>query len=190
MKDRKTELRVPSTDQIQQLLRSFSKAPTSLRNRALVGLLWRCGLRISEALALTQGDLDAKRGRLIVKRGKGSKSRTGGLDAGAIALVEAWLAVRPKGGRLLFVTLDGGPVSASYCRSMLLRRGRKLGLPGLHPHCFRHAFAAGLVREGFNMRSVQQSLGHADLNTTAHYLASLGEDEAAEAVAGRAWALA
>jgi integrase len=87
-RERKTELRVPSPEDIERLLRCFSTAPTSVRNRALVGLLWRCGLRISEALALTPGDIDAKRGRLVVKRGKGSKSRTVGLDAGASALVK------------------------------------------------------------------------------------------------------
>lgn len=190
-KPRQTELRVPTPEDIERLLRSFSDAPTSVRNRALVALLWRCGLRISEALALTPGDLDPRRGRLVVRRGKGSKSRTVGLDAGAWALCSAWLALRPDVGRAapVFVTLDGEAVSASYVRSMLLRKGAKIGLPGLHPHAFRHAFAAGLAREGHSMPTVQKSLGHASLATTAVYLASLGEDEAADAVAGRAWSL-
>lgn len=186
---RKTELRVPSPEDIESLLRSFSTAPTSVRNRALCGLLWRCGLRISEALALTMGDLDRARGRLVVRNGKGSKSRTVGLDAGAMALVDAWLVLRPAGGRGLFVTLAGAAVSASYVRSMLIRKGAKIGLPGLHPHALRHAFASGLVREGHSMPTVQKSLGHSSLSTTAVYLASLGEDEAAEAVAGRLWTL-
>jgi integrase/recombinase XerD len=191
MAERKRELRVPTTEEVETLLRSFSTAPTSVRNRALVALLWRCGLRITEALSLTPGDLDRARGRLHVRRGKGSKQRMVGLDAGAIALVDAWLAVRPKTTRTapLFVTLKGDPVSASYVRSMLIRKSRKLGLPQLHPHCLRHAFAVGLTREGASMRTVQSSLGHGDLTTTAVYLASLGEDEAAEAVAARQWSL-
>lgn len=188
---RTTELRVPSSDQVETLLRSFTNAPTAIRNRALVAVLWRCGLRITEALSLTPGDLDRSRGRLTVKKGKGGHSRTVGLDAGAVALVDAWLAVRPETGRCapLFVTLKGDSVSASYVRSMLIRKSRKLGLPQLHPHALRHAFACGLAREGVIMPDVQKQLGHKHLNTTATYLAGLGEDEAAEAVAQRAWSL-
>ena len=192
MRSRKTELRVPGTEQIEALLRSFTQAPTAIRNRALVTVMWRCGLRITEALSLTPGDLDDARGRLTVRKGKGDRQRTVGLDAGTVALVGSWLAVRPDAGRKapLFVTLNGAPVSASYVRAMLIRKSRKLGLPQLHPHALRHAFAVGLTREGKSMPTVQKMLGHRNLNTTATYLASLGEDEAAEALANRRWSLA
>ena len=191
MRSRETELRVPSADQVEALLRSFTRAPTAIRNRALVAVMWRCGLRVSEALALTPGDLDRARGRLCVRNGKGGRQRTVGLDAGAVALVDDWLALRPDAGRRapLFVTLDGEPVSASYVRSMLIRKSRKLGLPQLHPHALRHSFAVDLHRAGESVATIQKALGHRNLNTTAIYLASLGEDEAAEAVAGRSWSL-
>jgi site-specific recombinase XerD len=191
MKARRNELRVPTVNQCELLLRSFTKAPTSIRNRALVAVLWRCGLRVSEALALRHGDIDTARGRLTVRRGKGAKTRTVGLDSGTAALLGAWtdLTDSPTRSALIFQTLDGSPVSASYVRSMLIRKSRKLGLPQLHPHALRHAFAAGLVREGHNIRTVQSQLGHSSLQTTAVYLASIGEDEAAEAIASRDWSL-
>lgn len=191
MRSRASELRVPSADQVEALLRSFTRAPTAIRNRALVAVMWRSGLRVSEALALTPGDLDRARGRVTIRKGKGNRQRTVGIDAGTLALVDAWLAVRPDTGRgaPLFVTLRGDPVSASYVRSMLIRKSRKLGLPQLHPHALRHAFTVGLTRDGESMATVQKALGHKNLNTTAIYLASLGEDEAAEAVASRDWSL-
>ena len=110
-KPRKKPLVVPTTEQVEQLLRSFSRAPTSVRNRALVALMWRCGLRVSEALALLPGDVDAERGVVVVRRGKGGRSRTVGIDAGALALVDAWL--RDPGGdigraRYLGSEVDGG----------------------------------------------------------------------------------
>lgn len=101
--------------------------------------------------------------------------------------LRAWLALRdaPKRGDLVFVTLDGDPLQASYGRTMLARKSQQAGLPRLHPHALRHAFAADLVREGFNVHAAQKALGHASLQTTAVYLESIGEDEVAELVARR-----
>ena len=191
MRERKTELRVPMADQVERLLRSFTKAPTSVRNRAIVAVLWRCGLRVSECLSLHPGDIDRDRGTLTVRRGKGGKSRTVGIDAGTIALVDAWVALRPKLGRNapLFITLGGKPVSAAYVRSMLIRKSRKLGIPQLHPHALRHAHAVDLVREGVAVPLIQRALGHSSLATTAVYLQGLGADESVEAVRGREWSL-
>ena len=79
---------------------------------------------------------------MVVRRGKGSKLRTVGIDAGAQALVDAWLAARPKLRRSapLFVTLGGQAISASYVRSMLTRTSRKPGFePQLHPPRRPHA---------------------------------------------------
>lgn len=190
-KHRVKPLVVPSTEQVERLLRSFSKAPTSIRNRAIVCLLWRCGLRVSEALNLLPGDVDGARGSLLVRRGKGGKARTVGIDAGALAVLAAWQAVRPRTGRTapLFVTLDGEAVSTSYVRSMLIRKSRKVGLPQLHPHSFRHCFAVSLVRERFTMPTIQRLLGHSDLSTTAQYLDSIGASEAVEQAAKREWSL-
>src|SRR5262245_60198489 len=107
--------------------------PTPIRNRALIVLLWRSGLRVSEALALRPVDLDLKRGTVRVLRGKGGKARTVGLDDFAHDALALWLERRPaKRGAPLFVQItkgrEGQPLSANYVRHMLKRLARKAGV--------------------------------------------------------------
>jgi site-specific recombinase XerD len=93
------------------------------RNSALIAVLYRAGLRISEALSLYPKDLDHKTGSIRVLRGKGGKSRVVGIDAGAVAMIDRWLDCRREYGipksAPLFCTLKGGPLSPSYVRKML-----------------------------------------------------------------------
>jgi integrase len=99
-----------TTAEIEELMRECSRrAPTGVRNRALVALLWRCGLRIGEALALAVKDFDPDSGTLVVQRGKGGKRRVVGVDSGTAALVSRWLEVRRK-RRIP----DGGPSFARF----------------------------------------------------------------------------
>src|SRR5438067_2467092 len=84
---------------IEKLIRACSnRAPTGIRNRAMIALAWRSGLRIGEVLALRQKDIDLDHGLLIVQRGKGGKRRVVGVDAGTIALLQRWLDLRRKRG--------------------------------------------------------------------------------------------
>ena len=88
--------------------RCSRRAPTGVRNRALIAVLWRCGLRLGEALALAPKDLDPDQGTLVVQRGKGGKRRVVGVDAGTCALITRWLEVRRGrgiSGRTLFCSL-------------------------------------------------------------------------------------
>src|SRR6266487_3629433 len=83
--------------EIERLMRQCSRrAPTGVRNRALIAICWRCGLRIGEALALAVKDFDPDSGTLVVQRGKGGKRRVVGVDAGTVALVSRWLELRGK----------------------------------------------------------------------------------------------
>jgi integrase len=108
------------------------RAPTVVRNRALIAVFWRCGLRIGEALALAVKDFDPDSGTLVVQRGKGGKRRVVGVDSGTVALVSRWLEMRrtrviPIAGPL-FCTLAGGKMDQSYIRHLLPRLGRKAGV--------------------------------------------------------------
>jgi len=106
---------------------------TGIRNRALITLLYRGGLRISEALALRPADVDPDRGTVRIMDGKGHKPRTVGLDPGAMATVQRWADKRREAGirsRVLLCTLVGGPMSPQYARAMLARAAAGPGSSG------------------------------------------------------------
>jgi site-specific recombinase XerD len=168
------------------------RAPTGVRNRALLAVLWRCGLRLGEALALQPKDFDPDQGTLVVQRGKGGRRRVVGVDAGTAALVGRWLEVRRGrgiGGRTLFCSLRGRPMDQSYVRHMLPRLARKAGIERrVHAHGLRHAFAVDMVRSGAPLYVVRDALGHSSVATTQVYLSRVGAHEAVDAMRGRDWA--
>ena len=177
--------------EIERLMRQCSsRAPTGVRNRALIAVCWRCGLRIGEALAVK--DFDADSGTLVVQRGKGGKRRVVGVDSGAVALVSRWLELRgkrrmPSGGPL-FCTLAGRPLDQSYIRHLLPRLARKADIERrVHAHGLRHAFAVDLVRSGAPLYVVRDALGHASVATTQVYLSRVGAHEAVDAMRSREW---
>jgi integrase/recombinase XerD len=162
-------------DEVRALLRGCSlRAPTGIRNRALITVMYGAGLRISEALALKVSDVNAARGTVRVLHGKGDKARTVGLDDGSMAIVARWMDKRGELGRSkgpLFCTLDGHAVSDRYVRDMLKRLAAKAGIDKrVHPHGLRHTHAAELVSEGVPVNVIQQQLGHASLAVTDRYL--------------------
>ncbi|MDF2751877.1 MAG: recombinase XerC [Gaiellaceae bacterium] len=179
--------------EIELLMRQCSRrAPTGVRNRALIAVLWRCGLRIGEALALAVKDFDPNSGTLVVQRGKGGKRRVVGVDAGTVALVSRWLDARRKRGistgSPLFCSLAGRPMDQSYVRHLLPRLGRKAGIERrVHAHGLRHAFAVDLVRSGAPLYVVRDALGHASVATTNIYLSRVGAHEAVDAMRNREW---
>lgn len=176
-----------------RLLDAFGSGPTGVRNRALIVVLWRAGLRLQEALDLQRADLNAKKRTLRIQHGKNDKARWGRLDAQAWAVVQQWLDVRTKWPNIhepeIFVTLRGRKLSQQYVRAMCLRMGAKAKIETrVHPHGFRHAYAEGLAREGVNLRTIQLGLGHAHPSTTDIYLRDLSPEELFDAIDNRpAW---
>jgi len=161
--------------EVGALLRGCSlRAPTGIRNRALIAVMYRAGLRVSEALALRPADVNLADGTLRGLHGKGGRSRTVGLDAGAMDAVTRWMDRRREygfRGGPLFCTLHGTPVSDRYVRDMLKRLAAKAGLEKrVHPHGLRHTHAAELVREGVPVNVIRDQLGHASLAVTDRYL--------------------
>jgi integrase/recombinase XerC len=139
--------------EIESLIRVCSnRAPTGVRNRALIALAWRSGLRIEEVLALRPKDIDLDSGVLVVQHGKGNKRRVVGLDAGTTALLARWLDSRRKRGvngrAPVFCTVEGAEIDQSYVRHLFPRLARKAGIPKrVHAHALRHAYAVELERE-------------------------------------------
>lgn len=167
-------------------------APTGIRNRALLVLLWRGGLRVSEALALMPKDVDPTRGTVRVLRGKGHKARTVGLDPTAMAVIQRWLDCRRDlqidGRAPLVCTLKGRSLKSSYCRALLPRLARKAGvLKRVHPHGLRHTHAVELARERVPLVVISRQLGHSSAAITNTYINHLNPEEVVETMQARAW---
>ena len=172
------------------------RAPTGVRNRALIALLWRCGLRISEALGLKPGDVDREHKTVRVRHGKGAKARTVGIDSGALDTLAAWIEVR-KGLRIsdrkaLFCQItkgrEGDTLQTSYVRHLMPRLADKAGITKrVHAHGLRHTHAVELLREGENVVLIQRQLGHGSVAVTNTYLAHLNPQEVIDAVSSRVW---
>ena len=149
--------------------------PRSLRDRALVELLYGAGLRVSEAVGLDKGrvDLDS---RLVRTVGKGGKERVVPVGREATEALRRYLARgRPHLDRRhrpeLFLNAQGGPLTRAGAFLILRKLAAKAGLEPerVHPHLLRHTFATHLLEGGADLRSVQEMLGHADLATTELY---------------------
>jgi integrase/recombinase XerD len=173
---------VLSQAEVTKLLESAQGAdPISLRDRALLEVMYGCGLRASEAIGLEISDVDLRRG-FVRPHGKGSKERIVPLGRKAIAAISVYL----RGGRpklvgegheaKLFVNFRGGPLSRQGLYKIVQRHARAAGLDGkLSPHTLRHSFATHLLAGGCDLRAVQEMLGHADISTTQMYTHLSGE---------------
>lgn len=182
-------------DEVRALISACSKrAPTGLRNRAMLAVMYRGGLRVGETLQLLPKDLNADAGTIRVLHGKGNKSRLIGLDAGAWAVLQVWLERRSQlgiGGRSpVFSTLKGERLQPSYVRTMMPRLARKAGIQRrVHPHCLRHSHAYELAGEGVPMHTIQCVLGHSNLAVTSAYVSHLNPRAVVEAMRSREWSL-
>ncbi len=180
--------------EVESLLAICSRrAPTGIRNRAIIALAWRSGLRIGEVLALRPKDFDPQAGTVTIQHGKGDKRRVVGVDVGTVALVEDWVhrrrSILHHKDAPLFVTLSGGSIDSSYIRHLLPRLARKAGIEKrVHAHGLRHAFAVELDREGAPLPIIRDLLGHSSVATTDRYLRRLGVSEAIDFNRNRDWA--
>jgi site-specific recombinase XerD len=154
----------PGLGEVEQAVDAAGRdgGPLALRNAALLELVYSCGLRSAEAVALDLGDVDLDREQVHV-RGKGGKERLVPLGEEAGWLVGRWLR-------------DGRPALArGACNALFLSvRGRRLDTSVLrrllpHPHRLRHAYATHLLEGGVDLRTIQELLGHASLSTTQVY---------------------
>jgi integrase/recombinase XerC len=143
------------------------------RDAAVLGLLYGCGLRISEALGLKRGDVGTR--DVLTVLGKGRKQRMVPLLPAVAKLIADYILLcpydLPEQGPL-FVGAKGGPLSPRLIQLAMARLRGALGLPeSATPHALRHSFATHLLARGGDLRSIQELLGHASLSTTQIYTA-------------------
>jgi len=168
--------RVLSREDVARLLSApRGNDPLALRDRALLELMYACGLRASEVVGLQIGDLDLDEAMLRT-RGKGSKERLVPIGRRALSALAAYF----RGGRsqllgssveqAVFVNRRGGPLTRQGLYKVVQGHARRAGLQErMSPHTLRHSFATHLLAGGCDLRSLQEMLGHADLATTQVY---------------------
>jgi integrase/recombinase XerD len=172
--------RVLTRQEVARLLREpKGSEPLALRDRALLEVMYACGLRVSEVTGLQVTDVDLQEGMLRA-RGKGSKERLVPVGRHAASALSAYLArgrpalvqSRSNGGgeSTLFLNRRGGGLSRQGLYKIVQGHARGAGLQArMSPHTLRHSFATHLLAGGCDLRSLQEMLGHADLATTQVY---------------------
>ena len=181
----------PTVDEIVAVMRQAGGDRHGRRMRGLIVVLWRAGLRIHEALTLTETDLNERRGSLLIRHGKGDRRREVGMDPWAWSVLAGWTSDRialPPGP--LFCVI-GGPTrgrawSATAVRAELRHLAIEAGVRRrFAPHQLRHAHAIELLHEGIPLPLIQRQLGHAYLSTTGTYLEGISSEEIIGAVHSR-----
>jgi site-specific recombinase XerD len=192
-KGRRFPPEVLSPDEVHALLEACAVSPsTELRNRALVTVLYRAGLRCSEALGLSPKDVGFRTSSIRVLHGKGDRSRTVGIDSVALDVVRMWMDEREQRGfthaNPLFCTASGRPVLSSQVRHFIRRLGELAGIEKrVHAHGLRHTHAYELLMEGIPIPIIQRQLGHTSLATTDTYLSHIAPKQVIDAIASREW---
>ncbi|WP_296167130.1 tyrosine recombinase XerC [uncultured Brevundimonas sp.] len=159
---------------LAELQADLDAAPwEAARDRAVLTLLYGCGLRISEGLSLTRSD--APLGETLRITGKGGKTRIAPVLPAVREAVDDYLALLPfalSPDEPLFRARRGGPSSPRHVQATVQHLRGRLGLPAsATPHALRHSFATHLLGAGADLRSIQELLGHASLSTTQKYTA-------------------
>jgi site-specific recombinase XerD len=181
----------PTIEEIVAVMRHAGNSLHGHRLRGLVVVLWRAGLRIHEALLLNDGDLNRRRGALLVRRGKGGRRREVGMDEWAWEQLQSWLDARaefPVGPLFCIITgpTRGRAWSNTAVRAQLRHAAAQAGVRRrFAPHQLRHAHAVEMAREGVPLIVIQRQLGHTSLGVTSIYLQGIDSAEIIDAVHAR-----
>ena len=168
---------VISQSEIGQLLdQDFGDSACAWRDRAILEVLYGCGLRVSEACGLDVAQVNFKEDTLRVF-GKGGKERVVPLLGTAADILKTYMysyrdelvSSKNVSEPGVFLNVRGNRISRQSVHAMTKRYGKAVGIPDLHPHTLRHSFATHMLEGGADLRIVQEILGHADISTTQLY---------------------
>lgn len=170
--------RLPDVLSVRQALalldQPFPKTATGQRDRAIIEVLYGCGLRVSELTGLDVGAVSLE-DEVVRVIGKGSKERLVPLMGSAHKALAEYLSdwrgelVSSRSGAAVFLNVRGGRISRQSVFAIVERAGRVVGIDGLHPHTLRHSFATHMLQGGADIRIVQELLGHSSIQTTQLY---------------------
>lgn len=170
IKKMKTPKRLPKALSREQVAANFQAIPASVpRDRALIGLAYHAGLRVEELVNLRVDDVDLKRGRVTVQRGKGGKGRTVPLNQLVKRSLTAYLKVRPDDETTaLFVSRHHRGLSTSSAQKLFKRYAQKAKV-NASIHALRHSVATHMLDNGAPLAWIQDFLGHASITSTVLY---------------------
>lgn len=164
-KDPKRLPKVLTEEQVSKLLEALE----SPKYRVFFTTLYATGLRLREASHLETRDIDAARGVIHVRQGKGNRERLAMLSPRLLAILRAyWKQERPE-KPYLFPTKAGKPLDPDFARRVLHKAANAAGLKKVTPHVLRHSFATHLLDSGAELRVIQVLLGHDSIKTTTRY---------------------
>lgn len=165
--------RIIGIDEVSELLRKPSGKELSLRDRAILEIIYSSGLRVSEAVNIKVQDINFDAGFITVK-GKGSKERVVPTNAATLATIKKYIEesrpdfLRKKNSVFLFLGKGGKPLSRQRLWQLVKKYSSGLSIE-ISPHTLRHCFASHLLDGGADLRALQKMLGHTDISTTQIY---------------------
>ena len=165
--------------------RCSSRSVTGIRNRAMLTMLYRSGLRVSELLALRASDVNMAKHSIRLLDTKTGEPQTRGFHSSADDALMRWADRRREAGIRgpLFCTLAGRPLYPQYVRLLLKRLAAQAGIEKrVHPHGLRHTFAVELDAKGTSLSVISKLLGHHSVATTMRYIDHLTNGQAIAAL--------
>jgi type 1 fimbriae regulatory protein FimB len=158
-----------SEAEVAALLAAARKSRHGDRNRLLILLMYRHGLRVSELIALRREHVNLREARLWVPRLKGGLSTEHPIAGDELRAIRAWIGARLDLLPWLFISERDQPLTRQAVNHIVSSAARHAGLPPVHPHMLRHSCGFALANRGYDLRLIQDYLGHRDPRHTAHY---------------------
>lgn len=158
-----------SPPDMERLLTSAKKGRHGIRDQLLLMMMYRHGLRVSEATALRRADVDLSQARIWVSRLKNGLSVEQPVNGDELRAIRRWLAKRNDALPWLFISERQQPLTRQAVNYIVATAGDRAGLGHVNPHMLRHSCGFALANRGHDLRLIQDYLGHRDPRHTAHY---------------------